>query len=256
MSQHEGRHEGRDPQDIGEAAEAVDNVYDAAAQAAQEQLGHAELDLNDDDRLPWLESADDDYDEEGVDGARVFGFVLAGVLALSVLVGGIWWFTHRPDPAMVADGSTIPAPAEPYKEAPRDPGGKTFAGTGDTSYAVSQGQDRQARLAGGGEAPRPSVDAGAAPAAPTGAGAAAPAPASGGVGVQVGAFGSRETAEAGWAKLASRSDVLKGVSHRVVEGQADIGKVYRLQAVAGDVAGADALCGRLKAAGIACQVKK
>jgi hypothetical protein len=248
--------EGRDPQDMVEAGrEAVDNVYDEAAQAAEAQLGHAELDLNDDDRLPWLESADDDYDEEGVDGARVFGFILAGVLALGVLVGGIWWFTHRPDPDMVADGSTIPAPEVPYKEAPKDPGGKTFAGTGDTSYAVSQGQDRQAKLAGGGEVPRPSVDAGTAP-APAAAGAAAPAAPSGGVGVQVGAFGSKEAAEAGWAKLAGRSDVLKGVSHRVIEGQADIGKVYRLQAVAGDAAGADALCGRLKAVGISCQVKK
>lgn len=248
--------EGRDPQDMVEAGvEAVDNVYDEAAQAAEAQLGHAELDLNDDDRLPWLESADDDYDEEGVDGARVFGFILAGLLALAVLVGGIWWFTHRPDPAMVADGSTIPAPEVPYKEAPKDPGGKTFAGTGDTSYAVSQGQDRAAKLAGGGEVPRPSVDAGTAP-APAAAGAAAPAAPSGGIGVQVGAFGSKEAAEAGWARLAGRSDVLKGVSHRVIEGQADIGKVYRLQAVAGDVAGADALCGRLKAVGIACQVKK
>jgi hypothetical protein len=45
------------------------------------------------------------------------------------------------------------------------------------------------------------------------------------------------------------------VSHRVIEGNADIGKVYRLQAVAGDTAGANALCGRLKGAGIACQVK-
>jgi hypothetical protein len=41
----------------------------------------------------------------------------------------------------------------------------------------------------------------------------------------------------------------------VVEGKADIGTVYRLQALAGDAAGATDLCARLKAAGVACQVK-
>jgi hypothetical protein len=45
------------------------------------------------------------------------------------------------------------------------------------------------------------------------------------------------------------------VKHRVVQGSADIGTVYRLQAVAPDAAAANALCSQLKAAGIACQVK-
>lgn len=237
----------------GDAYEPAEGEVPASAAVATEPQS-GELDLDDDDRLPWLESADDDYDEEGVDTARVFGFVLAGLLALAVLVGAIWWLGHRrPDPATVADGSTIPAPSEPYKEAPKNPGGKTFAGTGDTSYATAQGKKSSAQLAGGGEVPKPSVDTGARPA---GAAPAAPAPAAGGVGVQVGAFGSKETAEAGWNTLVGKSDALKGVGHRVVEGNADIGKVYRLQAVAPDEGAANALCGKLKAAGIACQVKR
>jgi hypothetical protein len=234
--------EGRDPAEYG------DEIEEAVDQATYEADEHAELDLDEDDRLPWLESADDDYDEEGVDGARVFGFVIAGLLALAALVYAIWWFSHRtPDPALVADGSTIAAPTEPYKEAPKNPGGKSFAGQGDTSYSVAQGKDNQPKLAGGGEAPKPSIDVGSGTAA---------APAAGGVGVQVGAYGSREKAEQAWAALAGRSAALKGVSHRVVEGTADIGKVYRLQAVAGDGAAADALCGKLKAGGISCQVKR
>ncbi|MCW1403716.1 SPOR domain-containing protein [Novosphingobium sp. MW5] len=236
---------GRDPEDYG-----ADDAQEAVEQAVYDNEEPKELDLDEDDRLPWLESADDDYDEEGVDGARVFGFVLAGLLALAAIVYAIWWFSHRtPDPALVADGSTIAAPTEPYKEAPKNPGGKSFAGQGDTSYSVAQGKDAAPKLAGGGEAPKPSIDAGT----PAGAGAA---PAMGGVGVQVGAFGSREKAEQGWATLAGRTEALKGVSHRVVEGTADIGKVYRLQAVAGDAAAADALCGKLKSAGISCQVKR
>ncbi|MFM6932663.1 MAG: SPOR domain-containing protein [Novosphingobium sp.] len=231
--------------------DSVAEAQDSVEQAVYDNQEPKELDLDEDDRLPWLESADDDYDEEGVDGARVFGFVLAGLLALAAIVYAIWWFSHRnPDPALVADGSTIAAPTEPYKEAPKTPGGKSFAGQGDTSYSVAQGKDSQTKLAGGGEAPKPSIDAGT-QAAPAGT-----APATGGVGVQVGAYGSREKAEQAWGVLAGRSDALKGINHRVVEGTADIGKVYRLQAVAGDGAAADALCGKLKSAGISCQVKR
>jgi hypothetical protein len=73
--------------------------------------------------------------------------------------------------------------------------------------------------------------------------------------VQVAAYSNRAQAEAGWTKLSTQYDALTGLHHRVVEGQADIGTVYRLQAVAGDAGAAHALCGKLKAAGLACQVK-
>ena len=214
------------------------------------------------DRLPWLESADDDYEEEEDSGTgRLIGLMLIGLVVLGAIVGGIWWATHRnPDPALVADGSTIEAPAGPYKEAPKDPGGKTFDGTGDSSFAVSEGQTRPAQLGGETAAPQPTPSATVAAAAPApkpgAAASAAPSAPAGGVGVQVGAFSSKAAAEAGWAKLVNQANgALSGVSHRVIEGSADIGKVYRLQAVAGDTAGANALCGRLKGAGIACQVK-
>ena len=215
---------------------------------------------DEEERLPWLESAEDeDYAEEGSDTARMLGLAAAGLLALVAVIGGIWWFSNRsPDPSQIADGSTIEAPKEPYKEAPKDPGGKTFDGTGDTSFAVSEGQTRPAKLGDGGEVvvstpPAPSTAAkpGAAPTP-----SVALAPSGSGVGVQVGAFSSKSAAEAGWQKLIGQAGgALSGVSHRVIEGNADIGKVYRLQAVAGDAAGASALCGKLKAAGISCQVK-
>lgn len=211
---------------------------------------------DEEERLPWLESSnDEDYaDYEGGDNTRMIGFFVMGLIALGVLVGAIWWATNRvPDAAPVADGSTVPAPAGPYKEAPKDPGGKTFDGTGDSSFAVSEGQSRPGQLSGAKPAPGPA--AAPAPGAKPAATTTEPAVAAG-VGVQVGAFSSKASAEAGWSKLVAQSDgVLSGVSHRVIEGRADNGTIFRLQAVSGDAGAARALCGELKAKGIACQVK-
>ena len=210
------------------------------------------------ERLPWL-NGDDDEDEEGSDAARMLWFVLIGLVALFAIVGGIWWGSHRSaDPALVADGRTIPAPVQPYKEAPKNPGGKTFDGTGDSAFAVSEGQTRSAKL---GEsrataavpAPQPTPVSVKAP--NTAATPAFTAPAAKGPVVQVAAYTSRATAEAGWSKLTAQHSALAGLEHQIVEGQADIGTVYRLQVVPSEPSGAQALCGKLKAAGLACQVK-
>ncbi|MXO74882.1 SPOR domain-containing protein [Altererythrobacter aerius] len=223
-----------------------------------EYLGNDQLTLADpDERLPWLESGEEDEIDGGVDTGRIVGFALLALLALIAFAAGIWWFGSRgADTAIVADGSTIAAPAGPYKVRPADPGGKTFEGTGNLAPAVGEGQDTESRIADA--APRPSIDAprtADAPAAqPSAAAEATPAPA--GVPVQVGAYGSRELAEAGWRSLQSQTDKLAGVSHRVVQGQADIGTVYRLQAIAGNATAATQLCNALKGDGVACQVKR
>ena len=216
------------------------------------------LALQDDDiALPWLESGDDEEDSPS-DSGRIIGFVLVGLAALAVIVGGIWWASHRrTDPELIADGSTIAAPETPYKEAPKDPGGKTFAGTGDSSFAVSEGQTPPTRLGESSTtAPKPSVDVDAKPAA-SGAATkeAAPSAASSGVAVQVGAFSTAASAETAWSRLQTQHSVLAGRPHRVIQGSADIGTVFRLQAIAPDGSGANSLCSALKAAGQSCQVK-
>lgn len=221
----------------------------------------------DDTRLPWLESDDDEDDYEPAGSGQIIAFVLVGLVALALLVGGIWWLTHRDaDGALPADGSTIEAPAEPYKVAPADPGGKTFDGTGDSSFAVSAGQTRPARLGQdivvdreaveGPQPVAPSAAASARPATAAATPAPRPTPQPSGIGVQVGAYSSAASAEAAWTRLSQQYTPLSGLHHRVVEGRADIGTVYRLQALAGNLAAAQALCGNLKAAGLACQVKQ
>lgn len=131
-----------------------------------------ELDLGDEDvRLPWLEGDDDDdYEETGNRTGQLVAFVLLGVVALAVIVGVIWWTQRaRPDEKLVAAGETIPAPTAPYKTRPDNPGGDLVAGTGDTSFAVAEGQTRQVRM--GSDAPAPTP-----PAPPKTAANASPSP--------------------------------------------------------------------------------
>lgn len=217
---------------------------------ADEQLTLA----GEDERLPWLESGEEDEEETGVDTGRIVGFAMFAALALAALVAGIWWFGQRsPNPELVADGSTIPAPPGPYKTRPSDPGGKTFEGTGNLAPAVGEGKETEGRIAET-NAPVPSIDT-PKPGQTPAAAATAAAPLSG-VAVQVGAYNSKDAAEAGWQRLTGQTDKLSGVSHRVVQGQADIGTVYRLQAIAGSAAAASSLCAALKGDGVACQVKR
>lgn len=233
-----------------------DNWFDRSDGPADDELALEAAD----ERLPWLESDDEGEDATGVDTGRLIGLGLILLVMLVAAVGAVWLVANRglgegPAP----DGSLIAAPAVPYKERPADPGGKTFAGTGDTSYAVGAGKEVEGRLATSAPPPPAAVVPTPPPAdnakpqpSPT---SVAEAGLAAGTAVQVGAYSTRGDAEAGWRRLSGQTDALSGVSHRIVVGRADIGTVYRLQAAGGDKAGAQALCNRLKAAGIACQVK-
>lgn len=222
-----------------------------------DRADEAELALNGDDSLPWLESDEYDPEEGAVDTRRIVGFAAVLLVLLAAAIGGVWWYSnHAMGPSIVADGSTIEAPPGPYKERPEDAGGKTFAGTGNVAPKVGEGITREGQLAEDTTPPAP-PEAGSVP---------RPVIATrssnetvieqDGVGVQVGAYGSQGAAETGWATLQRQTTLLNGVRHRVVKGQADIGTVYRLQAVAPDLSAARTLCEALKADGLACQVKR
>ncbi|HEY6814791.1 MAG TPA: SPOR domain-containing protein [Croceibacterium sp.] len=237
--------------DNGRGGEAPGD-YDDDGIDGEEQLTLADAE----ERLPWLES-DDDYEQPGVDTGRIVAFAAVGLLFVVLLLGGLWWLTREPsEDVAVADGSTIEAPDEPYKTRPEDRGGRQVEGTGDTSFEVAEGQSVEGRIDSGG-VPAPSIDREqtAAPTQTPSAPATTSAPA-GSIGVQVGAYSTRAQAETGWNQLSGRFEVLKGRSHRVLQGTADSGTVFRLQALAGTVAEAEMLCRGIRAQGGDCQVKR
>jgi len=239
----------------------VDAEYEELNEA-DEALGD-ELRLGEPDSLPWLESDEEDEGAGGIDTSQIVLFGLGLFALLGVAWAGVWYITNRAaNSEVVADGSVIAAPEGPIKTRPDDPGGKTFDGTGNVAPVVGEGGSRPGVVA---ETPIPGATPGQPGAQPSAAPSAAPAkpaapaagqaPATGGVGVQLAAYGTRARAEQGWSDAQRRTDALKGIKYRVVEGKVDIGTVYRLQAVVGTRAEADGLCRALKADGVDCQVK-
>lgn len=235
----------------------------AIINAEYEELDQSadELDLASDASLPWLEADEDDSSAGAFDTRQIILFA-GGLLAFAALVvGGVWAVSNQfASTALEPDGSVIAAPEGPIKERPENPGGKQFAGTGNVAPLVGEGGTPQSVVASADKptaTPAPGATTAAASAdKPAADKPAASEPVLSGIGVQLAAYSSRERAEQGWSDLARRSETLQGARHRVVEGQVDAGTVYRLQAVTGTRAEADALCAALKREGLDCQVKR
>jgi hypothetical protein len=240
-------------------------IVDAEFNEIEGEAG--ELDLTEDDGLPWLEADEEDDRAGGLDSRQLVAFVAILLLILVAVVALVYIVSnYNRGPAPVADGSTIEAPEGPYKERPDESGGKTFAGTGDVAPSVGQGETPESRLANGADAgdgdlniAMPPIEGGGAAArnGQTESQNSAPKAATDtkGVGVQLAAYGSRARADKGWTELKRKSAALGKYKYRVVEGQIDIGTVYRLQAVTRNRSEAEALCRTLKAEGLDCQVK-
>lgn len=216
----------------------------------------AGLGLTGDESLPWLDSDEYDPDEGAVDTSRIITLAAILIVVLIAAIGGVWWFSNRASgEEIVADGSTIAAPSQPFKERPEDAGGKEFAGTGNVAPGVGEGIASEGELAAANR-PQSLPDADAAPRPVISTLSSSDEGDDSQIAVQVGAYGSRATAEAGWATLRRQTTLLNGVSYRVVKGQADIGTVYRLQALRDDLPSARTLCSSLREDGIACNVKQ
>ena len=220
-----------------------------------------ELSLQEEDRLPWLEAVETDEEDEGVTGSKLFGLVLAGLLAIGVLVGGIWWLRNQQGPS--GDGTLIAAQEGDYKVKPDEPGGMKVEGQGDASFAASEGAEANGKVdvSATPEAPvavvKQSQVAAAKPAAPAAKPAvtatlaapattplAAPAPSGGGL-VQFGAYGSQASADEAWATLSAKNPALARLSKSVLPAAVGGKTFYRLRANAGSPAAAAALCAKV-----------
>jgi SPOR domain len=220
-----------------------------------------EIVLADEDRLPWLEAVEEDQEESGPSIAKLVAAILIGLVAIGVIVGGLYWLGNR-GPAG-ADNQIITAEKGDYKQVPANRGGMNVSGEGPTSQAASQGAQPKGNLNTGAVPEAPVAPGQAAPApapAPQPARPApgparpappapAPAPAASGPTIQLGAFSNPAAAENAWRALAGRFRYLAPLGHRVVAGPSGGRTVHRLFA-----SGANArdVCNRLRAAGEAC----
>lgn len=101
--------------------------------------------LDDRDRLPWLEPAEEIESYERVSVQKVAALVLIGLALIGLIVGGGWWLMSRGDRAG-ADVALIPAPPGDYKIPAPDPQAREFAGEGDSAYSASEGGEATGRI--------------------------------------------------------------------------------------------------------------
>jgi hypothetical protein len=239
-----------------------------------------EIQLADEDRLPWLEAVEEDGNGGGGPSiAKLVVAILIGLVAIGVIVGGLWWVGN----GNKADENTIiTAEKGDYKQRPENPGGMNLSSEGNASFAASEGQNprgnlnvngvaeapaapaqgqtagRQGQQAGQPARPGPNQQA-QAPARPAPAPAPParpapqqpqrPAPAPSGPAIQLGAFSTPAAATTAWRALAGRFRYLAPLTHNVVPVQVGGRTLHRLRA-----SGPDSInvCRRLQAAGEAC----
>ena len=223
--------------------------------------------LEDEDRLPWLEAVDEDERSDGPGAAKLIAFVVIGLVAIGLIVGGLFWMGNRAGQQGGASGEpeVIAAPEGDYKVKPNDPGGMKVDGAGDTAFAASEGADPKGAInvdavpeapvtkapkAEPAPAPAPEAPAvKAAPAPKPAAPAPAAAPAGTGGSIQLGAFSSQAGAQNAWKALSGRFKYLAPLSQSVTSTTVGGKTLYRLRASG---PGAKDLCGRLRVAGESC----
>ena len=222
---------------------------------------NGEAGFGDDDRLPWLETVEEDYRE----GPSIWRILLLIVLALAVLgavLFGVWWYQKQQ--SLSGNGALINAQEGDYKVKPDDAGGMKVEGEGGTAFATSEGADTNSSVnmnataevpvEGTKVAPTPTPTSGTktATVAVTAAGNASPA-GSGSL-IQLGAFPDQQGADATWVRLSKRFPALGALGHSVEKGEKDGKPVYRLRVNAGSNGQAREICKKLEAGNERCYV--
>ncbi len=205
---------------------------------------------DDGDRLPWLEAVEDDDDGDGPTAGKLIVFVLIGLVAIGLFIGGIFWLVNRGSSGGGGGApELIAAPEGDYKVKPDQPGGMKVDGEGDTVFAASQGAETKGKIDVNAVPETPVAKASPEPkaAAPTPQAKApppAPAPgpaAAGGAAIQLGAFSSQASANAAWKALSGRFTYLAPLSPSVTPVTSGGRTLYRLRASG---PGATDICGR------------
>lgn len=236
-----------------------------------------DYDIRDEDRLPWLETVDEDY-RDSPSIVRIGLFVLIGLGLIAAAIYGIYWYQHSN--LVKGTGELIAAAEGNYKVKPDSPGGMKVEGEGDTAFATSEGKsdgNASIDLKAIPEAPMPkTATARAKPAAttgpamvpPSGGTLKAPAPgampkavesppaAAGGAVVQLGSFPDDASANAAWAKASKRFSYLAPLGKSVQQATVGSKTVYRLRVNTGSATQANELCAKLRIAGEACFVAR
>jgi hypothetical protein len=227
----------------------------------------------DEDRLPWLEAVDEDDTGEGVSVGKLVALIVAVLVALGIVVGGVWALRSKSAPGKTTDPTLIAAAEGDYKVKPEVPGGMKVEGKGDSAFATSEGAEATGKIDTNAlpEAPVKGIK-GTTVADTSGKAAAnttiavpksggkllAKTPVvvapvrtgAGGTMVQLGAYGSEAKATTAWMMLSSRYTYIAALKYQVVSAEVGGSTVYRLRADAGGQAAS--ICAKLKAAGENC----
>lgn len=225
---------------------------------------------HDDDRLPWLETVDEEYEERPSAG-RIILLVILILAVIAAAVGGWWWFQRGPGGS--GTGALINAQEGDYKVKPDEPGGMKVEGQGDTVFAASEGATTNGSVDVSAIPEAPVAGIAAPKAAPPSAKGASrviapvpearierqtaptqksPGPSAGSAVIQLGSFPAEAVANSAWARLSKRFNYLAPLGKSVEKAEVEGKTVYRLRVNAGSNGQARELCGKLKAAGEAC----
>lgn len=233
---------------------------------------------SDQDRLPWLESAEPEP-EPAAPVWRTVLLVLVGLLSVAAIAFAL--LRHQGTPTASGTGDLIAAPDGPYKTKPQGTDGMRVAGDSDTAIATSEGAPGNASVnlnavpeapVDGHLAAQPGATAPAASGrveaavptatrrlearAPATAAPAATAPGAGGSVVQLGSFPTEGAANTAWNQLSRRFAYLAPLGKSVQAAEVKGRTVYRLRVNGGSANQASDLCGKLKLAGENCFIAR
>lgn len=217
---------------------------------------------DDEDRLPWLEPIEEE--DSGPSAGKLIGAVLVGLVAIGIVVGGLFWLGNRAAGGGSGKEEVIASPGD-YKVPAPEKGGMKVDDKGTTQVATSEGKETPATIdqsarpetpvgqsttQGNGQQPAAQPKAQPQPQRP--AQPAAPAqPRLSGPTIQLGAYDSEAIANREWTRLSQRFPQLRSLQHAVMVYETGGRTFYRLRAAGGE---APSVCRRIQGARAPCTI--